>query len=80
MAAPRTASSEGLMADGDVEGARTVVESGKADSTAEATLGVCELPPANTISEMSRGSKLAFSTACVTRRVKAANSLLPRRS
>ncbi len=80
MAAPRTASSDGLIAVGDVEGARTTVLSGNAERTAEATLGVCEFPPARMISETSRGSRLAFSTACVTRRVNAAKSLLPSRS
>jgi len=45
MAAPRAASSEGLMAVGEVEGAIIVVDSGKRERRFEAILGVCDVPP-----------------------------------
>lgn len=52
MAAPRAARSEGLMAVGEVDGERTVVEEGKADFRREAILGVCDVPPARIICQM----------------------------
>ena len=40
MAAPRAARSDGLIAVAEVEGAQTVVDSGKSDWTERATFGV----------------------------------------
>ena len=45
MEAPRAESSEGLMAVGEVLGARTVVLGGKRLASEEARRGVCEVPP-----------------------------------
>ena len=45
MAAPRGASSEGLIAVAEVDGARIGVFSGKIDCRSRAILGVCEAPP-----------------------------------
>ena len=45
MEAPRAASSEGLMAVGDVLGARTVVVGGNRFARDEARRGVCDVPP-----------------------------------
>ena len=49
MAAPLADKNAGLMAVGEVEGARIVVVSGKSDFTFCAILGVCEVPPDNMI-------------------------------
>ena len=45
IAAPRAESSEGLIAVGEVDGARIVVDCGNRSERFEAIFGVCEVPP-----------------------------------
>ncbi len=86
MAAPVAAKNAGLMAVGDVEGARTVVCSLKSDFKFCAIFGVCAVPPDNmtchsvslckvevlskSTTSMSSKSRSAFFTASSISRVK----------
>lgn len=86
MAAPVAAKNAGLMAAGDVEGAKTVVCSLKSDFKFCAIFGVCAVPPDNMTcqsvsrckvevfaqftSSMSSRSRSAFFTASSISRVK----------